>query len=129
MRPLEIALVVLDACLLAWCVWTPPTPTGRRIVPAAATVMFLGLGVVLEGARWHMGPAYVLTLWLFVACIWPRLALTPGWTGAAGVGLLVAAVSLATALPAFDLPEPTGSYPIGSVTLHLQDPRRQETLR
>ncbi len=87
------------------------------------------LQIAVEGARWPLGPAYLATAWLFLACVWPRALLpTAGrWTAVCGIGLLAAAAVAGTVLPVFQLPQPTGAFPIGTVTLHLIDSARQET--
>jgi len=85
--------------------------------------------IAVEGARWPLGPAYLATVYLFLACVWPRASLpAPArWTAACGIVLLAAAVAMGTVLPVFQLPEPTGAFPIGTVTLHLIDDAREET--
>ncbi len=49
------------------------------------------------------------------------------WTSLGMIGLLVTAGTLESLLPVFELPRPTGSYLIGTVTRHLIDSNRQET--
>ena len=97
------------------------------------------LQIAVEGPRWHMGPGYLATLGAFLACYRPR------WQAArdgvpplrrlarcgalAFIGLLLGTVVMGSVLPVFDLPEPTGTYPIGTVTLHLVDTGRKESNR
>jgi dienelactone hydrolase len=129
MRPLEIALCVASLPLLTWCLFGRVRSDWARVLPAVA-LMLLVAQVVVEGARWHLGPAYLLTLYLFLVCAWPGVpALAPGrWTAVGGILALGAAAALSTVLPVFRLPAPTGPYPIGTVTLHLIDSAREETL-
>jgi hypothetical protein len=126
MRSLEIALLFANLPLLAWCLWRRPRSAWPRML-ATIALMVLALQVAVEGARWPLGPAYLLTISLFLWCWWPRRSAPGRWTAIAGIGLLVAAAAMATVLPVFDLPMPTGRHLIGTVTLHLVDPARKET--
>ena len=103
-------------------------PAWARVAPAVVFLLMV-LQIAVEGARWPLGPAYLATAWLFLACVWPRAPLpTAGrWTAVCGIGLLAAAAVAGTVLPVFQLPQPTGAFPIGTVTLHLIDSARQET--
>ena len=87
------------------------------------------LQIVLEGARWPIGPAYLATVYLFFTCCWPRVFIpAPGcWTAVCGILLLIAAAAMGSVLPIFELPKPTGAYPIGTATRRLIDSSRQET--
>jgi dienelactone hydrolase len=84
--------------------------------------------VAFEGVRWQLAPAYFVTLYLFF--VWSRpvdTPLVPGrWPAVVGIGLYGAAAALCLALPVFELPVPTGRYPVGTVTLHWVDPDRQD---
>ncbi len=129
MRPLEIALCVANAPLLVWCLWGRALPAWARVGPAVVFLLLV-LQIALEGARWPLGPAYLVTFYLlFFACVWPRVPiLGPSrWTAVCGIGLLAAAAVMGSVLPVFQLPEPTGAFPIGTVTLHLVDSARKET--
>src|SRR5258707_387308 len=110
MRPLEIALLLANVPLLAWCLSGRALPGWARIPPAVA-ILALALQVVFEGARWHMGPGYLVTVCLFFACCWPRGVELGWWAAALGIGALLAAAALGTVLPVFELPKPTGDYP------------------
>ncbi len=126
MRPLEITYLLLNLPLLAWCLLNLPIAGWARVVPAI-TVLFMAFDIAIEGARWTMAPAIVVTMWLFVVCTWPRTAQPGRWSSLAMIGLLLIAGTLETLLPVFELPKPTGGHLIGTVTRHLGDARRQET--
>src|SRR5262245_49324243 len=128
MRPLEIALCLATAPLLAWSLSGRAMPASAARVWAALGLLVLALQVTVEGPRWHLGPAYLLAIYLFVVCSWARApALGLGRTaGACGMGLLATAALLGTVLPVFRLPDPTGAHSVGTVTLHLVDLSRQE---
>jgi predicted dienelactone hydrolase len=74
-----------------------------------------------------MIPAYLVTgYWLISSCLSP--AVQPGiWTGTVVFVMLVTAAALGNVLPVFDLPKPTGAFPVGTVTRHLIDAAREET--
>ncbi len=128
MRPFEIALCVANAPLLVWCLWGRTLPGWARILPAAALGV-MALQIVVEGVRWPIAPAYLATVYLFFTAVWPRLpALAPGrWTAVCAIVLLLAAAAMGTVLPVFELPKPTGPFPLGTTTLHLVDSAREET--
>ena len=127
MRPLEIALWAVTAALLLWCLSHRAVPGWVRVLPAVAFVL-LASHILIEGARWHLGPVYLVTVYLFVTYTWPRVgAPEPGtWITITGFGLLVVAAVLGTLLPVFHLPKPTGPHPVGTVTLHLVDTARHD---
>ena len=126
MRPIEIAYLLLNVPLLGWCLLNKTAPMWARIVPAAALI-FLAADIVFAGARWTMAPAFVTTVWLFIAFTWPRPIEAGLRSGIAMAGMLLAAAAFTAVLPVFDLPKPTGSFLVGTVTKHLVDSKRQET--
>jgi predicted dienelactone hydrolase len=125
MRPLEIVLLLANVPLLAWCLFGRELPHGARALPVLA-VLLLVVQVAVEGARWHLAPAYAVTLCVFFACAWPRDVALGALAALLGLGLLGVAAALATILPVFRLPTPTGPYPVGTLTMHLVDTSREE---
>ncbi len=134
MRLLEV--IVTLANLLTFCVLAI---SRFRAIPwmgysALATALLAGIQILIEGPRWQMSPAYVLTT-IFLM-IWLLRIVMPGGLPVirfiAGVGIaigvLVLAVSivLPVALPVFFFPKPTGPYAIGTLTYHWVDRSRQE---
>ena len=83
--------------------------------------------IKVEGHRWQMYPAYLVTAWLFLSSIWPRTAELGMWTGVAGLGCLLGAATMGTILPVFEFPTPRGPFVIGTVSRHLVDMNREET--
>jgi predicted dienelactone hydrolase len=134
MRPLEALLSVANLAVLGAF-----TIAQLRTIPwlryaALIAVLIAGLQVFVEGSRWPMVPAYALTVSLLVVGL---LGVNlPGGLGVSrvvtgvGVGLGVVALLLATALPLifpiFQLKQPDGPYPIGTVTYHWVDNTRHE---
>jgi len=138
MRPLEVLLSLAN--LLTFLALVVPR---LRAVPwvrfaAPASMLFCVLQVVLEGPRWQMVPAYLLSALVFLG--WP-LSPREGVTAkvpslahwfAAGTGTLVglvwlsASVVLPLLIPVFRFPHPTGPFGIGTMTYHWVDSARAE---
>jgi pimeloyl-ACP methyl ester carboxylesterase len=129
MRRLEIVLCIVNVPLLIWCLGAETLPFWTRILPALALAIMV-LQTIVEGIRWPIAPAYAVTICLFLAWSCPRAGLIPGrWTALCGISSLVAAAALGTVLAVFELPKPTGAYPVGTVTRHLIDSAREEANR
>jgi predicted dienelactone hydrolase len=134
MRLLEILTATLLAIRFAWPLFSNQRPRWVQWLPAAALATTL-LHLALEGYRWQMLPMYALVLGAFMLSLrdMRRAPLPRAANRAARLigGLLgLAVLALATALPALlpvpRVPEPTGPYPVGTLSLHLVDPERQE---
>lgn len=128
MRALEIVLCITSLPLLVWCLRGRALPPWTRVLPAVALLVMV-LQIALEGSRWHMGPAYVVTGCLVLTWPWSRVLVRRRWTALCGIALLAGAAIAGTVLPVFELPNPTGPYPIGTISLHLVDPTRGEAHR
>lgn len=145
MRPLELALVAASFLSLAVLV-APKLRTHRQLghlpIIAAATTF---AQVTVEGMRWQMVPAYFLNVVLLCVWLWrfhrvsgkqlpeplperrrrpPRLLTYLAF--GAGMAMLAASVTAATAFPVFRFPEPSGPYKIGTTTYHWVDEERRE---
>ena len=138
MRPLEWITIV--ALLVAWAVVLVPAKkpsrffTGLCALPLCASAIQL----IVEHYRWSMVPAYALAI-LFLPVGLSRIR-TGVPTHPAGLGrriiygtglvLGLAAIAAAAALPAlfpvFSLPEPTGSYAVGTSEFEWVDASRLE---
>lgn len=125
MRGLELALIVVDALMLL-C-WLRPRFASPRLrwLPVAGVALLMAQ-VAVEGQRWTMYPAYLVTTFLFAVATWPRLRARQTLMALAGVVLLIGAASASSILPVFDYPRPSGPFPVGSVTRHLIDTNREE---
>jgi predicted dienelactone hydrolase len=126
MRVLEIALLLSIIPVLGWHLLTRNPPSWLRITPALSLLLLI-VHVMLEGQRWQMWPAYIVTIWLFLACSWHRLPSPGTWTATFGLGFVFCAAAAGTLLPVFEFPAPTGPFPVGTVILHLVDKNREET--
>jgi len=126
-RGLELTLVFLvltGAALAAW-------PGQRR---RSAGFVFIGLlaavlagHLALEGAHWQMGPIYGAAL-LAMVLVWMRIRgkLWRVLGCVSVVALTVAGCAFSYVLPVFALPEPTGSYAIGTHIESMTDASRKE---
>lgn len=90
-------------------------------------LILLGGQLVFVGPRWQFLPAYLLLLWLGIASTWDRIPHPGVATALIGSSALVVAALLATWLPVFQLPRPTGPLKVGSTIRHLVDVSREET--
>ncbi len=139
MRPIEIALLVAD--LLSWVVLVVPLPHAVRGMRHLATVA-LPVAVVqalVEGPRWQMFPAYIMTGLFFL--VWLRRKMAPpgrpagrqrfgrfarGTAVGLGVLGLVVSIVLPVMIPVFHFPHPSGPYDIGTLTYHWTDNARPD---
>lgn len=130
MRPLEIVLLTLLLIGLVWLAWLRPRYEWLRWLPLTAVVILL-LHALLEGMRWQMTPAYLLTAVLAITALllWRTPISRPWLTNLLAVlGLLLWGVSLALAvlLPVPQLVAATGSYQVGTTMRYLVDNGRTE---
>jgi predicted dienelactone hydrolase len=88
----------------------------------------LAIHVVHEGVHWQLAPIYcafvVVAALLFAN---PSRELTRKLLGGACLLLVLASAWLSYALPMFRLPQPTGTFAVGTTVLHLVDTNRVET--
>lgn len=147
MRIIEIAVIAL-LCVLGIQFFLPARIANRSRKEVMGwmgiiDMVLLLIHSILEGPRWQMVPVYLLTSVVFVFSIFqlkshyrvatpePHAISTRNRRLAiASVALLVivlgTSVSLDIIFPVFSLPEPTGTYDIGTVTFELTDPSREE---
>ena len=139
MRPVETLLLLAN--LLTFFVVAVPLPGAVRWMRYSAPIALViaVAQVLVEGARWQMAPAYLLTgLFLLVWLLRNTLALHRPVGGilnhrvAAGVAVvlcvlgLVTSITLPMVLPVFRFPHPGGPYDIGTLNYHWVDTGRPE---
>jgi dienelactone hydrolase len=127
MRPLEITLLLVNIPVLSWCLSASGRPSWARVMVSVA-LLIMAVQIAVEGRRWQFYPAYVVTVWLFLALPWTQMARPGLWTSLAGLTGLIISAAFCTVLPAFQFPAPTGPFPVGTVTRHLIDGSRTESL-
>nr|NIS15949.1 serine hydrolase [candidate division Zixibacteria bacterium]NIT59222.1 serine hydrolase [Fodinibius sp.]NIW40483.1 serine hydrolase [candidate division Zixibacteria bacterium]NIX57806.1 serine hydrolase [candidate division Zixibacteria bacterium]NIY27805.1 serine hydrolase [Fodinibius sp.] len=139
MRLIEIFLVsaVLVSLLTNLTGWKKSRLLARLIVYISIVLLFIHW--ILEGLRWQLWPVYIVACAIFLVhlisglryknqfrsrykkkTIWKAILII------IGLLLSVASIILAYVLPVFDLPEPTGPYPIGTTELHFIDYNRHQ---
>lgn len=144
MRLLEAAILLsLLPAVLGWFLPAHRRPRWLLFVPFLA-LGFTALHLLIEGFRWQMVPAYAVAMvlgLLSARALRSGAAPTPaprppsGWLRAtarvlgATVLLLVLVVcaTVSLAFPMFTLPQPSGEYTIGTMTLEMLDASRPET--
>ncbi|MGF1571007.1 MAG: alpha/beta hydrolase family protein [Nodosilinea sp.] len=134
MRPIEILLSVANVLTLLVLVllwlqaarWTGYVTLIALLIAAAQ--------VLIEGSRWQMIPAYLLTGLFFLLWLLHNISLTVSFAprklfiGLVGLGVftLTLSIALPIILPVFRFPPPSGTYQIGTLTYHWLDANRQE---
>jgi predicted dienelactone hydrolase len=139
LRPVEILLFVAN--LLTFMVVAVPRLHAARWmgVVVLITLALAVVQVLLEGPRWQMVPAYVLTgLFLFVWLMQSfvpvggivQQILTNRWVAGCAIILGIIGLGLSAALPivlpVFHFPRPSGPYDIGTVSYYWTDISRRE---
>ncbi len=134
MRLIETLLLLAN--LLAFFIVAIPLPRAvcwvRYWVPIVPLIAIAQ--VLVEGPRWQMIPAYVLTgllllVWLLRIVKRGSLdsnRLIAGLGSGLGVLMLVISIALPILVPIFHFSKPTGSYAIGTLTYHWVDSSRPE---
>jgi len=138
MRPGEILLVV--AIFLTFVVFAVPRIRAIRWT-GYVVLITLALAVVqvlVEGTRWQMVPAYVLTGLFLVVWTVQRVApaggivkqiLTKRVVAGCAIVLCILGMGLSAALPivlpVFHFPRPSGPYQIGTLTYHWVESRHE----
>ena len=106
-------------------------PIHPRLAYSTIAVVGLGvmvLGVVTEGFRWQMIPAYVGFGVLLLASL-KKSETRPVWRALGAVPLLLllsASAVLTHELPMLSLPEPSGPYAVGTFEYSITDDSRKE---
>ncbi|MCE5172369.1 lipase [Paenibacillus profundus] len=137
MRALEI-IVILVSLAAAGIMIFGKRERRRDAAVLTSLVLVVLLHGLIDDFRIQMVPAYVVTLSLFIVLV--RRLVKPQnqariqsrlkrW----GLSILVLAVTAASIyltnlLPTFSMPDPTGKYAIGTISQHLTDEARDETL-
>ncbi|EJW15919.1 hypothetical protein M5X00_10980 [Paenibacillus alvei] len=139
MRPFEILLSFANFMALLILIIPRPHRVRWKGLVIPATLCIAIVQVLIEGPRWQMAPAYVLTvLFLLVSLLQGTIqaggnvkqiltkryvTIVPITLGIIGIGISIA---LPIIFPVFHFPRPSGSYEIGTVTYHWTDLSRHE---
>jgi acetyl esterase/lipase len=128
LRRFELLLIFAEVFAVAWAAIFG-VRTRRGIAGGVLLAAFVAHWQI-EGLRWQMIPVYVAALGLAIGDIlaverrldWAR-RISRGLFGLAGLAL---GAILPLALPVPELPIPTGPEPIGTVSLEIVDPEREQ---
>ena len=139
MRPIEILLSIAN--LVAFFIAALPLPRSlwliRFLMPFALLIAVVQ--ILVEGWRWQMIPAYVLSGFFMLIWLFQKTASGGDLTeqihnNRVAIGLafglitfgLAVSLALPIVLPVFHFPRPGGSYGIGTLTYHWVDTARLE---
>ncbi|MFF2015762.1 alpha/beta hydrolase family protein [Paenibacillus sp. NPDC058177] len=143
MRFFEIVLLVFNILLMGWILFFKNKTQRSFLIGSGISVILMLLHGIIEGMRWAMIPAYVLSvvaLLLFVVRLRSK-SRQAGEQPARKRSIVklvlltlltviysAVAVALPILLPVFTFDKPTGSYKIGTVTYDWKDDSRDEVL-
>jgi len=145
MRSFEMIVVIVNILLLLWLLFAPNKSQRGLLMSFGISALFVLLQGLIEGLRWQLIPAYVLTLFplvrfalMYVSKLSKsqqkskepakqrrKLRLILGVTLAALYTFITVALPLT--LPVVTLEKPEGPYKIGTVTYHWTDETREES--
>jgi predicted dienelactone hydrolase len=139
MRPIEsLVLITLSISLILFFINAFKRPKWAHFLPLA-TILLIILHMVIEGYRWQMVPAYLLTFLIFIATFRNlKIAMSSPsdkqikdrkWLRIVGATLglppLIISFALPILVPVLVLPNPTGMYAIGTKYLLFTDNGRE----
>jgi predicted dienelactone hydrolase len=139
MRPIETLLIVAN--FLTFLAFAVPRLRAIRWMGyiVLVTLALAVVQVLVEGPRWQMVPAYVLTGLFLIVWVLQRVGaadgivkqiLTNRVVAVCAIILCILSMGLSAALPivlpVFQFPRPSGPYQIGTVTYHWVDTSRHE---
>ncbi|EGG37032.1 alpha/beta hydrolase family protein [Paenibacillus sp. HGF5] len=130
MRVLEMLWVA--ACVAMLMILLSRNTINRKagVIVGIAGGSLFAVQLLVEGYRWQMIPAYIVTALLFMLVLFRRRTVKKPlrymiW-GLSAV-LLGVSVALSALLPVFHLPKPSGEFRVGTDTFHFVDADREET--
>jgi predicted dienelactone hydrolase len=124
----EVLFLLVLAVGVARLLFGPIQPRLTYSTVAVVGLGVMALGVVTEGFRWQMLPAYVGFAVLLLASS-KKSATKPIWRTLGAVplvSLLVTSAVLTHELPIVSLPEPSGPYAVGTFEYSMTDDSRKE---
>ena len=131
MRTFEIVLLLLVGIALLKPFLGVFRKFTRSYIFIALCWIVVAFHLLLEGARWQMVPLYALVALLTIQWQVQRTRLSKVDRGSVWLGLLGVLVFIIVLLPLVifpipDLIEPSGKYPVGTITLYFRDTSRDE---
>ncbi|MDM5277584.1 acetylhydrolase [Paenibacillus silvae] len=145
MRNIEMVLFIVNMILLFVCAFLPlPKKALLQTIGAGISMISAGIQILVEGYRWQnialYGSALIIGLMAFQSYRVRKsgqpiqkssISKTRTWLKQVIIVLALAvyigaAAILPTILPVFAFSEPTGSFPVGTTTLFMEDVTRGE---
>jgi hypothetical protein len=124
MRPLE---VLLGCLIIASSLVLPSSKGARGVLPSLLVIMSVValLHVLLEGARLSALPFYLALCALLLGTLFPFHG---AQVAGSVIGFCLAVIGLCTCymVPVISLPDPGGSFAIGTNIFYFVDPAREE---
>jgi dienelactone hydrolase len=124
------ATLILAGIPLAVALLSRSFPSQRRpLILWSGLILIAGLlQIYFVGIYWQVGPAYTACLLLLAACFLRPNA--PHWVartlGTVSLLLLFSSAAFLLILPTFRLPNPTGSFAVGTTIVHIVDSGRTD---
>jgi dienelactone hydrolase len=125
MRELESILILANLAAIALGIALPSEARSSRFAVSASLLFVALVQLAFEGYRWQMLSAYFAVLLTFVIFVCPEVQCFRIGKVVVVAALILSSVAI-TVYPVFQLPPPSGTYSIGTLTYHLIDPDRRE---
>lgn len=127
MQNLELLLLIISVVYTAF--GTSIDKSLKKPYVLALLILSLSAHLLFEGVRWQMFPTYLIWIIALVKAVRPtkqKPRLIFRILGVTGLLiLLIFAVLLPSVLPVFKLPQPTGSYTVGTKDIYLELGRKE----
>jgi len=127
---LDVITLLLILALLLTITFKKQEGNKALKILAFASAAFAVLHLIFESARWQMVPAYIATILLMLnVFIFPTIqnGKLKKWGVFVVSSLFLLTSAMASYLfPMFELPEPSGSYAVGTTEFHMVDQSRLE---
>jgi hypothetical protein len=132
MSIVEIVLFVLVISLIVSLFWMNSNVYKYRLFTGISVILVLMIHVIIDSIYWQGYPLYVAIVVLLVATLLPIVNYFEWKKWSRRIVLITSVVFLVVsfgsilAFPIYDLPTPTGTYPIGTTSMTLVDNSRFE---
>ncbi|MFI2128689.1 alpha/beta hydrolase family protein [Lysinibacillus fusiformis] len=141
MRFFEMIFIVFNILLIVWIIFAKSKPLRGLLICFGVSTLLMLLQWCIEGIRWQMIPAYVMTVVPLAAAMGRIIfkqksseAVTKKASRVKYIAVTVLAiiysllaVVLPLLFPVFTFEEPRGPYQIGTITYDWVDEQREET--
>jgi hypothetical protein len=133
MRTFEIILGIVTLGVAIYSLYNGRKKDNRNYYALILLVPLMAVHVFVEGIRWQMYGVYAYCVYLFLRFVYlrkKRLSIGESgqrkWTATIGLISVILSIGLSLLFKMNDMPKPTGSYEVGTVSLDLVDDSRLE---